>query len=48
MSSSWVSKLLIRHPATLSEDSHRSLKALTAKHKELQSVQEFRERLAQL
>jgi len=48
VSSSWVSKLLIRHPATLSEDSHRSLKALMAKHKELQSIQEFRERLAQL
>jgi stearoyl-CoA desaturase (Delta-9 desaturase) len=48
VSSSWVSKLLIRHPATLSEDSHRSLKALMARHKELQSIQEFRERLAQL
>jgi len=48
VTSSWVSKLLIRHPATLSEDSHRSLKALMAKHKELQSIQEFRERLAQL
>ena len=48
VSSSTVSKLLIRHPATLSEDSHRSLKALMARHKELQSIQEFRERLAQL
>ena len=48
VSSSAVSKLLIRHPATLSEDSHRSLKALMARHKELQSIQEFRERLAQL
>jgi stearoyl-CoA desaturase (delta-9 desaturase) len=48
VTSSWVSKLLIRHPATLSEDSLRSLKALLARHKELQSIQEFRERLAQL
>ncbi len=47
VSSSWVSKLLIRHPATLSEDARRALKGLMARHKELQSVQEFRERLSQ-
>jgi stearoyl-CoA desaturase (Delta-9 desaturase) len=45
---SWVSKLLIRHPATLSEASHRSLKDLMTRHKELQAIQEFRERLMQL
>ncbi len=45
---SWLSKLLIRHPATLSEASHKSLKDLTTRHKELQAIQEFRERLMQL
>jgi stearoyl-CoA desaturase (delta-9 desaturase) len=48
VSPSALSKLLIRHPATLSEDSHRSLKDLLARHKELQSIHEFRERLTQL
>ncbi len=45
---SWVSKLLIRHPATLSADSHRSLKDLMTRHKELQAIQEYRDRLMQL
>ena len=45
---SLVSKLLIRHPSTLSADSHRSLKDLMTRHQELQAIQDFRERLMQL
>jgi len=41
-------KLLIRHPALLAEESHRSLRELLERHKELKSVHEFRERLTQL
>jgi stearoyl-CoA desaturase (delta-9 desaturase) len=41
-------KLLIRHPALLAEQAHRSLKDLLEHHKELKTVHEFRERLTQL
>jgi stearoyl-CoA desaturase (delta-9 desaturase) len=48
VSSSTLSKMLTRHPSLLTENSVRSLKDLMARHKELQSIQEFRERLTQL
>ena len=41
-------KLLIRHPQLLAEHAQRALRDLLARHKELSTVHEFRERLTQL
>src|SRR5262249_11824040 len=41
-------KLLIRHPTLLAEHAQRALRDLLARHKELKTVHEFRERLTQL
>jgi len=41
-------KLLIRHPTLLAEQAQRALRDLLARHKELKTVHEFRERLTQL
>jgi stearoyl-CoA desaturase (Delta-9 desaturase) len=43
-----ASKLLIRHPTLLAEQAHRALRDLLDRHKELKTVHEFREQLAQL
>ena len=41
-------KLLIRHPTLLADQAQRSLRDLLARHKELKTIHEFRERLTQL
>jgi stearoyl-CoA desaturase (delta-9 desaturase) len=41
-------KLLIRHPSLLAEQAQRALRDLLARHKELKTIHEFRERLTQL
>jgi len=41
-------KLLIRHPALLAEDAHKSVRELLDRHEKLRAIVEFRERLQHL